>query len=216
MDRSHGEHILKQVWPSFLDLLDSDREKAANEFAAFALAVLKLHPPRVYQSVTPEQREDYSQEIVMHFLNDDATVLRQYRNRGLPFASWFSVVAMRKAYDILRRDQRRQSNESSYEDAQEYSSQSNADTPADERYGYREVLAKVTECLKQMSNKCQVLLQAAAEGYEPKELVALMPTVLRDNKHASDTLRACRKRLRALLTDSGVDPSHYVGQRVKE
>ncbi|MBD3298671.1 MAG: hypothetical protein GF341_08460 [candidate division Zixibacteria bacterium] len=216
MDSTHGKHILKQTWPVFLDLLDSDRETAANEFAAFALAVLKVHPPRVYQSITPEQREDYSQEIVMHFLNEDAAVLRQYRNRSLPFASWFSVVAMRKAYDIFRRDQRRQSTESSYEDAQEYRSHSNPGASADERYGYREVLAKVVTCLKQMSNKCQVLLQAAAEGYEPKELVALMPAELRDNKHASDSLRACRKRLRALLSDNGVDPSQYVGKHVKE
>jgi hypothetical protein len=67
-----------------------------------------------------------------------------------------------------------------------------------------------------MTPKCQILLQAAAEDYEPKEMVALLPGELRDNKHASDTLRACRKRLRAMLAEEGIDPSDYFGKTAKE
>jgi hypothetical protein len=50
----------------------------------------------------------------------------------------------------------------------------------------------------------------AADEFTPKEMVKVLRRPPRDNKKVSDDLRYCRRKLRKLLTEMGVDVSGVV------
>jgi hypothetical protein len=55
-----------------------------------------------------------------------------------------------------------------------------------------------------------VLLMGAAHGMRPRDLPAMLPGwSSSENKRASDTLRACRKRLVQMLKAEGIDLSDW-------
>jgi len=204
------DHPLRQTWPAFLDAIERDMVRAKRDFAVFAYKLLQSYPPRILQGQTKEEREDWIQEIILHFTSDDCRVLREYRNTGHPFAAWFITVANHKAYDFCRKTGAYREKTTSLDDKPDYLSHPDASDSADVRSELGEVIGKVLACIKQMSRKCQILLQAAAEEYNPREMLALLGDDAGSNKQAADDLRACRKRLKALLTEKGVELDRYL------
>ena len=73
-----------------------------------------------------------------------------------------------------------------------------------------ENLYKWQEGLQQMGDKCRVLVQGAAEGYKPRELTRLLGWPADWNKKASDDLRECRRQLKRLLEDSGLESTELL------
>lgn len=203
-------HILKQVWPAFLDTLEQSVTGATHEFAVFAYRLLTSNPPKILRDQSPQEREDWIQDIILHFTDDECRVLREYRNTGHPFAAWFITVVNHKAYDFYRRSAKQRGSVSSLDEQyQPPASTRTADDPA-ALSEFGEILGKVRDCLRKMTGKCQMLLQAAAEEYNPREMVTLLGEGERSNKQMSDDLRACRKRLRTLLNEEGVDLRRYL------
>lgn len=204
------DHPLRQTWPSFLDALERDVARGTREFAAFAYKLLQSRPPRILQAQTTEEREDWIQEIIMHFTRDDCRVLREYRNTGYPFAAWFITVVNHKAYDFYRQNSTYRERTTSIDDGSGGHVQPDLADPADKRVEFSEIIGKVSACIGKMSRKCQILLKAAAEEYNPREMLTLLGQDAGTNKQAADDLRACRKRLRALLRDEGVELGRYL------
>ena len=205
------DHPLRQNWPSFLDMLERDVARGTHEFAAFAYKLIQARPPRILQAQTAEEREDWIQEIILHFTADDCRVLREYRNTGHPFAAWFVTVMNHKAYDFYRKHSTYRERTASMDDKPDGLAQPDRAEPADKRTEFSEIIGKVAACIRKMSRKCQILLQAAAEEYNPREMLTLLGKDAGTNKQAADDLRACRKRLKALLMDEGVELSRYLG-----
>jgi len=205
------DHPLRQTWPSFLNVLEKDLTRGKAEFAVFAYKLLQARPPKILQAQTTEEREDWIQEIILHFTNDDCRVLREYRNTGHPFAAWFVTVVNHKAYDFYRKFSTYHERTASMDDTPDGIGHPDLAEPADVRSEFSEIVGKVAACIKKMSRKCQILLQAAAEEYNPREMLTLLGKDAGTNKQAGDDLRACRRRLKSLLMDEGVELSHYLG-----
>ena len=184
--------------------------EATRDFALFAYRLLTAYPPKILRDQSPQEREDWIQDIILHFTEDDCRVLREYRNTGHPFAAWFITVVNHKAYDFYRRMARQRGSLTSL-DVQSHppAAAPVADNP-EAKSELGEIIEKVRGCLGKMTRKCQLLLKAAAEEYNPREMVTLLGEGERSNKQMSDDLRACRKRLRALLDEEGVDMRRYL------
>jgi DNA-directed RNA polymerase specialized sigma24 family protein len=204
------DHPLRQTWPAFLDVLEKDIAQAKHEFAVFAYRLLQSRPPRILQSQTTEEREDWIQEIILHFTDDDCRVLREYRNTGHPFAAWFITVVNHKAYDFYRKAGTYRDRTASTDDKPDDIGHPDPSDPADIRAEFGEIIVRVTACIRKMSRKCQILLQAAAEEYNPREMLTLLGADAGTNKQAADDLRACRKRLKALLAEDGIELNRYL------
>lgn len=201
-------HILEQEWPEFLDRLDSDPSRAFEEFYLFARKLLSVCPPHVLSEVPQGSREDIVHDIILSCCGDDFRVLRRYRRLGRPFALWFSFVVRNRVRDRLRsqRDRDRM-----------WAKRPEADTePRHEEVsparvaGARVLFERVRGHIEELGEVCKILLLGAAEGGQPRDLVALLGWPDSWNKKASDELRRCRRRLRERLEASGLDPQDVV------
>jgi RNA polymerase sigma factor (sigma-70 family) len=199
------DHPLRQSWPLFLDLLGTDLDAGLREFSVFAYRVLHARPPKILRSQTTEEREDWVQEIILHFTQDGGRVLREYRNTGHPFAAWFITAANHKAHDLLRRTLTHRKKTKPIDLAFDPDGASNAEPQPDVQFEFKEVVETVRVCLRKMKKKCQILLQAAAEEFRPREMLTLLGKDARTNKQVSDDLRECRKKLTTLLAREGID-----------
>lgn len=201
-------HVLDQTWPDFLNLWERDPDAATRAFAEFAYKLLESRPPKALRDLTPEQRQDAIQDIILHFIQDNCRILRSYRNTGHAFSAWFLTVANNRTWDMFRKTSTESKKTVSGEAAGdqggliEFAATDDASPEALSKQ--RRVLDAVRKCLKQLGTKCQILLQAAAEEYTPQEMMILGGLQGMTNKQISDDLRACRKRLLLLLQTEGV------------
>lgn len=198
---------LGQSRPEFLNGLDRDPQAVFAGFYALADDLLRICPPGVMRGLDPDRRRDVLHDLVLHCCQDDFRVLRAYRDRGRPFAAWLQMVARNRHLDSLRRKNR--ANEVPLEDDDGGEPQQVPDPAAtvdvDGRLDRDYLLAKVRQALASLSAKCRLLVQGAADGYKPRELVRLMGWPPDWNKKASDDLRECRRRLRRELAALGID-----------
>ncbi len=210
---SPPEIPLGATWPGFLDLLDSDPELAFELFYAFTVKLLKIGPPRVFLSVDQSRRQDLLHDVILHCCREDFRVLRQYTDRGRPFAAWLQLVTRNKVLDFLRADRHSAALplDGDEEDGPEIPVPDTA-PGADLQIDRHRTLELVRAALAKLSDACRILIQGAAEGYKPRELTRLMGWPADWNKKASDDLRECRKRLRKLLADMGLSPEELQNQ----
>jgi DNA-directed RNA polymerase specialized sigma24 family protein len=181
-------------------LIDEDPRRAAEGFHTFTWKLLRSNPPPQLRRLPVEDQEDVIAELVTHCIVDDFRVLRAYRDRGVPFAGFVAVAANRRATSRLR------------EIANDRNRHLRVDNPtptgltlaeripdptagADERVDANVQLERVLACLSALNERCQILIQGAAEGRKPKDLVFLLGWSPSSNKKASDALRECRKTL---------------------
>jgi RNA polymerase sigma factor (sigma-70 family) len=192
-----------------LDLLDKSPDEAFREFYSFAQRLLKVKPPRTLQGLSDAAAHDAIQEIILHCVEDDFRVLRKYRDRGRPFSAWFYMLAHNKSLDILRKKNREDSILSGPADSTDSGSghiRPNPDISPEQRTRLRSAIDIVRKCMSMLGEYCRLLLQLAADEYTPREMVLVLGLPRDKAKKISDDLRECRKRLRRLTVEQGIDP----------
>jgi len=196
------------TWPSFLNLFDSDPDEAFARFYEYAMPVLNARPPRMFSSMTAEEREDCLHDIIFHCVKDDFRVLRLYENRGKAFSAWLYSVAHHKSLDWRRSG--REAGASGWYSVPGVDGEGPALRDAgpgpDEKGAFGELVEIVKETILQLSDYCRLLLQLAADELTIKEMVVVMGLPADQNKKVSDDLRYCRGKLRKRLAEQGYEP----------
>jgi hypothetical protein len=193
-------HEMESSYPEFLRWLDTDPERAWSRFHVFAWKLLTAHPPQVFRDLPREVREEIISDIVLACREDDFRLLRNYRDQGVPFASWLARLARNRALDHVRHEEvvKRHREAAGRDDSPE------PESPADS-VSNRQRLEMVREAIRRLGVTCRLLIQAAADELKPAEIARLLPDTFGDNKKASDALRACRRTLRQLLRKNGFE-----------
>ena len=83
---------LQQTWPDFLDLLDSDRDKAAKDFYEFVKLLINTAPPQSIRSLSEADRKEFIQQFMSAATENNFRMLHMYENRQQPFAAWLTVI----------------------------------------------------------------------------------------------------------------------------
>jgi DNA-directed RNA polymerase specialized sigma24 family protein len=195
------EHALRSTWPTFLDLIEREPQTAFEQFSEFAIALLRTRPPRIFGDLSRADREDMIHEIILHCRKDDFRVLRQYRDRGFPFSTWFQRTAHNKVIDFIR--SRPAQGDPNIEE------QTDTDRgPSVEMQPDVEALIDSTlSALSEMKIECRLLILAGGLEFSPLQMTRLLGWQRTQNKKASDMARDCRRRLKQLLDRAGVDLS---------
>jgi DNA-directed RNA polymerase specialized sigma24 family protein len=150
----------------------------------------------VFSKLPPEDQEDLFSEVVQELQKDGFRLLRMYRNQGRPFAVWFWLALRRRALDYHRAAKKR-----GHSDVPPWLPE-NGPYP-DGIVENREALRDLERIMEGLSERCQVLLLAAAQGYKPKELVGLLGLPVDHNKKLADHLKNCRRSLVKALARHG-------------
>lgn len=190
------EHPLDQTWPTFLDGIDSHPEEAFAGLHEFCWRLLLSRPPRVFGDLSTDDRHDLTADLVARLAADDFARLRTYRDRGLPFAGWVSRIATNMALDLFRKRKLAAALEPDPPPAVAH---------AAETLDRSRLLEAVREALRRIRRKCRLLLEAAADGYKPKEIALLLGYPPGAGKQVSDDLRSCRRTLKRMLEEGGHD-----------
>ncbi|HEV8700009.1 MAG TPA: sigma-70 family RNA polymerase sigma factor [Candidatus Polarisedimenticolia bacterium] len=195
-DREATENALQQGWPSFLDLLDSDPERAWTEFYEFARKALSIM--HILRTFGPDAMWDWIHDINIHCCRDDFKKLRTYRPREKKtFAGWLHTVALHYLID-----------QGAYYPPATEEPDENLPVPgppAMERQIYRDLLERVQRRLAQMDEKCRRLLKLASEGRKPLEITKILNLPEKKNKEISERIINCRSRLARALRRDGID-----------
>jgi RNA polymerase sigma factor (sigma-70 family) len=192
-------------WPSFLDLLERDPNRAFKDFYRLAVSVLTITPPRTMRTLCKEDQEDIIQETIYHCVKDNFRVIKQYVNTGRPFTAWFHAVAHNIAVDYIRAKGRepeptRIPEGSNPEELIDIIP--NPDPGPDSLVYINELMAAIRRLLKGLGDYCRLLVDMAADGFTPKEIAMVLRA---SNKKVSDDLRYCRERLKKRLAKAGFD-----------
>lgn len=202
--RTATTHVLRDSWPVFLGQMDRESERAAASFHEFAWKMLLSSPPPAFRSLSNEERHDLIADLVLRCVREDFKLLRKYKDEGRPFAGWLATVANFSAIDYLRKRQRERRRHRSL-DQEDPDGRSLVETLAapdpstDSHIEAGQRLEKVRECMENMSERCQVLLQGAADGLKPRELTVLLGWPRDANKKIADAVRECRRTLKRCL-----------------
>jgi len=188
---------LRSPWPGFLDRLDRDPARAWREFYDFGWRLLRLWPPHVFSSLSESEREDLISQVLVRCAQDDFRVLRQYEQRGGSFAGWLRRVAMSQTIDELRRRKHVVGEEQLQRVA------SGEDIAAQQEQ--RALLDAIRSAMDLISDRCRLLLEAAADGLKPRHMTVLLGLPADANKQVGDQLRDCRRALQRLLANRGWD-----------
>ena len=200
-------------WPAFLNLLSSDPDAAFADFYRFAVGTLVAVPPRLMRSLSNEDREDLTQEIIYHCVKDDFRVLRQYVDKGRPFAVWLYAVAHNFCLDYLRSKGRNPDTTSIHENANGPGLENvltDRHNDGQNRPELLELLTIVKKTLELVGEYCRVLLEMAADEFTPREMTLVLGMTPDQNKKVSDDLRYCRKKLKDRLAEKGIDIDSFL------
>ncbi len=195
-------------WPSFLDYLDSDPDRAFTEFYRFAVISIRDPLPKPMRGLNEGEIDDLIEDIVYHCTKSEFGALKTYQNNSRPFAAWLHVVAYNKSMDYLRklgRELKTVSYHSTDEDQGLENILPAAGASQEDITDARKVLNQVRQTINLMGDYCQLLLEMAADEFTPKEMVEALKYDKNQNKKLSDDLRHCRQKLRKLLNQSGID-----------
>lgn len=210
VNNSGTQHILEQSWPDFLEYLQSDWRKAADQFAGFAYKVLQSQPPAILKTLNDDLRKEIIQLTVIHFIDNECRILKNYTDQGKPFKSWFYQVAYRKALDIVREKVRTDPRyvsrpKDSEEDFNIFDVLEDTTSQADADLRGGEILEIIAGALRTLKTKCQLLILGAASGFQAKQLAVLLGLGQKGNVTAANDLRYCRKQMKALLAKEGIN-----------
>jgi len=194
--------------PEFLNILDSNPKRALKEFYDYAYHLLMSPPVSVLHPFDDSEKMDIFQDLIYKCAREDFRILRTYRE-DKNFPAWLITIFYRDVFRRLRRSNREfafaimapKDSENSYEET--VVAQNN---PADEYLDWKKLSRTVYTYMKELTLLCRLLLSMSAEGYKPREIalaVVLPPD--KDNKWVSDTIRECRRKLKNLLFEKGID-----------
>ncbi|MFH1688346.1 MAG: sigma-70 family RNA polymerase sigma factor [bacterium] len=200
--------MLNDSSPTFLNLLDANPEQALRQFYAFGECLFRVRRPRAMHGLSDAEADDLVREVLLHLVEDNFRVLRQYQNRGKPFAAWLYLIAHNKCLDLLRRRKRHSDLLQAVTDgATEAPGVAGSDpelTP-EQDMTLKTAVTRVRQCLQKMGSYCRLLLELAADEYTPREVVRVLGWTPDKNKKVSDDLRTCRGQLKKLLGRQGLD-----------
>jgi RNA polymerase sigma factor (sigma-70 family) len=194
--------------PEFLDLMDSDPDRAFADFYRFAVTLLSRKPPRPLMSANPEDRQDIIHDIVYHCVKEDFRVLRRYTPRGRSFAAWLYVVAHNKSLDLISVAGRQPMTVSMHEQNDGRALEQVLAGPGggqDRQAEFSDIIGLVVKAIAHLDEHCRLLLEMAADEFTPKEMVSVLGLAPEQNKKVSDDLRYCRGKLKRLLSETGID-----------
>lgn len=194
-------------FPGFLRLLDSDPKRVAEDFYCWVTGLFRTAPPRILRSVPADRHSDLIHDIVVHCIKDNFRVLRQYSDRGKPFAVWFYLISRRLILDWIDHenigpeliDPLAQPTE-----ADGVVSESSGSNPGVDAQ-LREMLEAVNGCLDRIGDYCKALLRMAGDEWLPREMVQALGLQKDKAKKVSNDLGYCRKKLENLLVEYGMD-----------
>ena len=198
---------IDNTWPQFLDQLHADPESAAKNLYNYTIGYLRECPPRIYASIPEDHRPDLAHDVVVHCIKDDFRVLRQYVNRGKPFAAWFYFIVRNTIMDALRKAGRNPETVDLQPDdvgAKHRANPGPSSSDVEKQAEFREMLDAVYECMKEIDDYCRLLLRMAADEYLPREMVRVLRWSADKAKKVSNDLGYCRKKLEALLIERDI------------
>lgn len=189
--------------PDFIDLLNTDSKQASDLFALWVKRKLSESPPRKIYSVAADDRQDVIQDIILHCINDDMKVLRQFGDHGRPFEAWFYWVARNKILDYLRK-RRSGIQTTSVSISFDGGVESIAVPQVSPDSNLDSILRITNDCIKELGQKCRILLRMAGDEFRPREMARLLRMPKEKAKNISSDLRYCRKKLQELIKSRGV------------
>jgi len=201
-------NMKKSSWPEFLGLIDNDIDQAYTEFYKFAINMLTVSPPRIIYAFTEQEKEDITSDIIYFCIKDDFNILKKYKPTGKSFSAWFYILSHNYCIDFFRKKKREykifQSNSEPEDIAIEQLININS-TDHDSSFDLSRILVKIRKTIGRLSDKCRLLLEMAADELKPKEMTMILGLPKDKNKKVSDDLRECRRKLKNLLLDGGID-----------
>lgn len=197
------------IKPPFLDLLDSEPLKAAEQLYARVTGLMKTAPPRKMRAVPIEDRPDLIHDIVVHCIKDDFEVLRQYQAGRGCFEAWLFFVARNQVISWLRRRKvRPETVDLTTEEGVpiiEIMSGPENRSPA-RQAELRQTIEIVNSCIKKLGRKCQLLLRLKFAEFRPREIVRVLKLPKDQAKKVSGDITYCVKKLGKMLNDTGISP----------
>ncbi|MEW5875324.1 MAG: sigma-70 family RNA polymerase sigma factor [Candidatus Zixiibacteriota bacterium] len=192
--------------PWFADGDPSDSTRRMADLERYAQQFFRLCAPRIMRGLAPEDLRDLQQEIILHLINDDFRVLRQYRMTGSNFDAWFCTVCINKTLDFIKRKERYERVVGDHSAATGGTSHEESAAPGDpeSRALQRQITLRVAASLEFMDRYCRLLLRMAGEEFRPREMVRVLRWPPSKAKKVADDLKYCREKLRKLLSDQGV------------
>ena len=190
-------------WPSFLDYLDSDPDRAFREFYQYADVALRDTPPRPMRSMNHDDFEDMLADITLHCVGEDKgfAVLRRYKKMGRSFAAYLYTVANNFVLNRIKSIAARKEVDGNTVLEQIVSEE---EDPA-RKAQINELVDIVLEALKEIDEDCRRLLVLAAEEMKPREIVEFLRLPAGNNKKVSDRISYCREILSNMLHTKGID-----------
>lgn len=208
-DQPDYAEILKQPYPPFLRLLDSDNERALAEFGNHARRWLISYPSPCLRSLSTEEREEVVSDVILHLIKDDARRLRSYEDRGRPFHAFLRTVAERMCLGVIRKRRL----ETSY-DEPGGGGPAGSELPPSPPHGLETVLSRIVwEFVGELDVECQLLLIGHfRDGLKPRQMVPLLGFIGRENpnKKVSDRLTYCKTMLATLIRKAGYKRDDFI------
>ncbi len=194
-----------EIWPSFLDALDSDPVGAGQSLYLEIDATCRLRLPREAGLLRNHERADVVQIVYEHLARDGFRALRTYRPTGRGFRAWLFTVVRHKVRDLLKVEAGRAGREVPLPSGASEIIPNPAPGPAQTVEKRRE-LELVVGCLRRASDRCRLLIFGRAEGYDGHDLARLLGWPADRNHHAMTMLFDCRRRLAKCALAAGLDP----------
>jgi len=187
----------------FLELLHSDWKEGARLFSEYAYKALTLRPPRILASQSEQDRRDMIQEIILHFIEDRCRRLKKYKKmEGVPFLAWFLRGAQNKIISMIRPSTARTEDEGPLEIIADVRSRPDEDAISED------LITIVAACLRELGDKCKILLLAEGAGFDRKQMAILLGLGAGGNVTAANDLRYCRRRLKELFDRTQNEKGH--------
>lgn len=188
------DNIFHRSWPGFMSLLDTDPQDAMNRFAPQLMEYLRRRPPWPISGLSQNERDDFTQDLYMHFGDKDCARFRSYRDLGIPMVAWISVVATFFAFAWIGKLRKHASL-----DWDPVGPQRNPGDPF-----LQEVVVKCLEWIEAKDRRYRLLLEYWADGYKPRDMIVPGGYGPGDNKKVFNHLQQARKWLRQCLKGKGI------------
>lgn len=189
-----SDDIFRRSWPRFMDLLGTDRAEATDRFAIQMRRYLDRQPPWPVARLPQEDRDDFAQDLYMHFEQNDCAKLRTYRDQGNPMVSWIVVVSSRFAKRWVKKLP---------QDLHlDWDPPGRRANPGD--IFLRKITRECLELIEARSRPYRLLLEFFGDGYKPREMIGPMGYRPGDNKKVFNHLQQAKKWLMECVKKKGI------------
>lgn len=192
--------------PWFADGDDSDRERRMDDFARYARDFFSACPLSLMRGLSNDELADLQQSIIMHCVDNDLRILKQFRRTGANFDAWFCTVCLNKTRDYLKSRGRYRQVIASDPSGDNVILEDHPDpkTSPEQRAHVSQVAEQVDACIRQLDQYCRLLIRMEGDEFKPREMVRVLRWPAAKAKKVSDDLAYCLVKLRKLLAQRGI------------